>query len=85
MDHAGPWAGQWLQLPDGTVRATSIQLNYDRQAVVISEEWTSYTLAYNGATDTIAGPYEWRATTRDGTVLFSNSGLIQGTRVRVET
>jgi hypothetical protein len=85
VDHAGPWGGQWLQLPDGSVRATAIQLNYDRQAAVISEEWTSYTLAYNGATDTIAGTYEWRATARDGTLLYSNSGQIQGTRVRAET
>jgi hypothetical protein len=85
LDHAGPWGGQWLQLPDGRVRATSLQLNYDRQAIVVSEEWISYTLAYNGATDTIAGTYEWRASARDGTLLHSNSGQIQGTRVRVET
>jgi hypothetical protein len=84
IDYPGQWAGQWLQLPDGHVRVTSIQLNYDRRAVVISEEWASYTLTYNGTTDTISGTWEWRETRRDGTLLFSTTGTIEGTRVKVE-
>jgi hypothetical protein len=83
-EYAGPNAGQWLQLPNGQVRVTVLQLNYDRRAIVSSEEFSHYTLAYDGASDTIAGSREWRETTPDGRLVSSASGPIQGTRIRVE-
>jgi hypothetical protein len=83
-DYQGGYAGQWLQLPSGEVRATALQLNYDRRAVVTSEEVVTYTIAYNGAADTIAGAWEWRETASDGRPLFTSTGPLAGTRVGVE-
>ena len=84
VDYPGPWAGQWLQLPDGSVRATAIQLVYDRRAVVTAEETAVCTLAYNGATDTLTGTGEWGEVGRDGTVRRMNRSSLTGTRVGVE-
>ncbi len=78
------YAGQWLLLPTGEVRATALQLNYDRRAVVTSEEVVTYTLNYSGATDTLAGTWEWHETASDGRPLFSSTGPPTGTRVKVE-
>jgi hypothetical protein len=83
-EYAGLNAGQWLQLPNGDVRVTVLQLNYDRRAIVSSEEVSHYTLSYDGASDTIAGTREWRETTPDGRLVSSASGPIQGIRIRVE-
>jgi hypothetical protein len=85
VDYQGTYAGQWLQLPSGVVRATALQLNYDRRAVVTSEEVASYTLTYDGATDTLTGTWEWRETAVDGRPLFSGAGSLSGTRVKVES
>jgi hypothetical protein len=84
MDYAAPNAGQWLQLPSGEVVVTAFSLNYDRAAVVRSEEWSRYTVTYNGAADTIAGTREWRVVAPDGRLLRSNAVPIGGTRVGVE-
>lgn len=84
VDYQGAYLGQWLQLPSGEVRATALQLNYDQRAVVTSEELVSYTFAYDGATDTLAGTWEWRETAPDGRLLFSATGPLAGARVRVE-
>ena len=83
-DYPGPWGGQWLQLPDGSVRATAIQLVYDRRAVVTAEETAVYTLAYDGATDTLTGTGEWREVGRDGTVRRTGTASVTGTRVGVQ-
>jgi hypothetical protein len=83
IEYAGLNAGQWLPLPSGEVQVAALQLNYDNRAVVTSEEVSRYVLTYDGASDTIAGMREWRETTRDGRLLLSNSGPIEGTRVRV--
>jgi hypothetical protein len=82
-EYAGPNAGQWLQLPNGDVRVTVLQLNYDRLAVVTSEEVSQYTLTYDGASDTLAGTREWREMAPDGRLISSATGSIQGTRVKV--
>jgi hypothetical protein len=84
LEYAGLNAGQWLQLPNGDVRVTVLQLNYDRQAVVTSEEVSQYTLTYDAASDTLAGTREWRETTPDGRLISSTAGTMRGTRVRVE-
>ncbi len=84
VDYQGAYFGQWLQLPSGEVRATALQLNYDQRAVVTSEEVVSYTFAYNGATDTLAGTWEWQETAPDGRRLFAAAGPLAGTRVKVE-
>lgn len=83
-EYVGLFAGQWLQLPSGEVRVTALQLNYDARAVVTSEELSHYVLVYDGASDTIAGTREWRETARDGRLLLSSTGPIEGTRVRVQ-
>src|SRR3954464_2010711 len=57
IEYVGPNAGQWLQLPSGEVRVTALQLNYDARAVVTSEEVSTYVLAYDGASDTLAGTH----------------------------
>jgi hypothetical protein len=85
IEYAGLYAGQWLQFPNGEVRVTAIQFNYDARAVVTSEELSTYVLAYDGASDTIAGTRDWRETARDGRLLLSTTGTIQGTRVRVQS
>ena len=84
VDYQGPHGGQWLQLPSGDVRARSLQLSYNQRAQVTHEEHAHYTLTYNGATDTIGGPFEWRELSPDGRVLLTRSGSISGTRVAVE-
>jgi hypothetical protein len=84
VDYQGLYAGQWLQLPSGEIRVTALQLDYDRRAVVTSEEAIHYTLSYNGAADTLAGTWEWRETAPDGRVLFTSTGPVTGTRVKVE-
>jgi hypothetical protein len=85
VDYQGAYAGQWLQLPSGEVRATALQLNYDRRAVVTSEEVVSYTITFDGSADTIAGTWEWRETASDGRPLFASTGPFTGTRVKVES
>jgi hypothetical protein len=85
IEYVGLNAGQWLQLPNGDVQVTTIQLNYDARAVVTSEELSTHLLTYDGASDTIAGTREWRETARDGRLLLSNVGRIEGTRVRVQS
>jgi hypothetical protein len=82
-DYQGLYAGQWLQLPSGEVRATALQLNYDREAVETSEEVASYVLTFDGATDTLVGTWDWRETAADGRPLFSGTGALTGTRVKV--
>ena len=84
IEYVGLYAGQWLQLPNGEVRVTAIQLNYDATAVVSSEELSTYVLVYDGGSDTITGTREWRETARDGRLLLSTTGPIEGTRVRVQ-
>ena len=84
VDYPGPWGGQWLQLPDGSVRARVVQFNYDRRAVVTAEETAVYTFAYNGATDTLTGTAEWREVSRDGTVRRTATVSITSTRVGIE-
>ena len=84
VDYPGPWGGQWLQLPDGSVRATAIQLVYDYRAVVTAQETSVYTLAYDGATDTLTGTAEWREVGRDGTVRRTATVSITSTRVGIE-
>jgi hypothetical protein len=66
------------------VRATALQLNYDRRAVVTSEEVVNYAFTYNGAADTLSGSWEWRETASDGRPLFTSTGPLAGTRVGVE-
>jgi hypothetical protein len=83
VDYQGMYAGQWLQLPSGEVRATALQLDYDRRAVVTSEEVVDYAISYDGNADTIAGTWEWRETASDGRLLFSSTGPLAGTRVKV--
>ena len=39
--------------PDGNVKVTATELNYDRRAAVTSEETTNWTLTYDAATDTL--------------------------------
>ena len=83
-EYSGSWGGQWLQLPDGSVRARAIQLVYDPRAVVTAQEMSTFTLAYNGATDTLTGTAEWREVDPDGTVRRTRTASITGTRVGIE-
>jgi hypothetical protein len=83
-DYPGPWGGQWLQLPDGSVRARAIQLVYDPRAVVTAQEMSTFTLAYNGATDTLTGTVDWREVGPNGTVRRTHTASITATRVGVE-
>src|SRR5690242_6703997 len=46
VDYQGLYAGQWLEFPNGEVRATALQLDYNRRAVVTSEEVVNYTITY---------------------------------------
>jgi hypothetical protein len=85
IEYAGLNAGQWLQLPNGEVRVTALQLNYDTRAVLTSEELSTYALSYDGASDTIAGTREWRETAPDGRLFLATTGRIEGTRVRVQS
>src|SRR3954464_1789656 len=85
IEYVGPNAGQWLQLLNGDVQVTALQLNYDSRAVVTSEEVSRYLLSYDGASDRIVGTREWRETARDGRLLLSNTGTIEGTRVQVQS
>jgi hypothetical protein len=84
LDYQGLEAGQWLQLPSGDVRARSVKLNYNARAQVTHEEQTSYTLTFNGATDTIEGTADWQELGVDGRVLITMSASVSGTRVAVE-
>jgi hypothetical protein len=83
MDFQGMYAGQWLQLPSGEVRVTALQLNYDRRAVMTSEEVVTYSVIYDGNTDTLSGTWEWRETASHGRLLFESTGPVTGTRVKV--
>ena len=83
-DYPGSWGGQWLQLPDGSVRARAIQLVYDPRAVVTAQEMSTFTLAYNGGTDTLTGTAEWREVGPDDTVRRTRTVSITATRVGVE-
>src|SRR5829696_4576697 len=74
IEYAGPNAGQWLQMPNGEVRVTALQLNYDARAVTTSEELSTLVFTYDGAADTVSGTREWRETARDGRPLLSTSG-----------
>jgi hypothetical protein len=84
LEYAGPNAGQWLQMPNGDVRVTLLQLNYDDRVVVTSEEWSQYTLTYNAANDTLSGTREWRLQAPDGRVIATNVGTMQATRIGVD-
>ena len=85
-DYVPPFAGQWLELPSGEVRATGVQLNYNLEAIVTSVEYLDVSLRYDGATDTFAGSIDWREETPDGaTVLAAAPNYpITGTPVRVK-
>jgi hypothetical protein len=85
VDYQALEAGQWLQLPSGVVRARSIQLNYSSRAEVTHEERTSYTLTYDGATDTINGTADWQEVGLNGQVLIGITGSVSGARVAVES
>ena len=84
VDYSGPFVGQWLQLPDGSVRVTAVELNYNRRGAMTSEETTNWTLTYDAATDTLNGPTAWRELANDGTVLNSFNGRVELIRIRVE-
>jgi hypothetical protein len=84
IEYTGPNAGQWLQMPNGEIRVSALQFNYDARAVMTSEEVSTLVFTYDGASDTVAGTREWRETARDGRLLLSTTGTMQGTRIRVQ-
>jgi hypothetical protein len=84
-DYIGPFAGQWLQLPNGDVRASGVQLNYNGDAVVTSVEYLEATLHYDGGTDTFAGSINWREEDANGAPLAAAPAhSINGTPIRVK-
>jgi hypothetical protein len=71
--------------PDGSrIKGGFMDGQRQGRRVVTSEEAINYTLSYNGAADTLAGTWEWRETAPDGRVLFTSTGPVTGTRVKVE-
>ena len=84
-EFAAPYAGQWLQLPSGEVRATAVQLNYNLDAIVTAVEYLDVSVRYDGATDTFAGTIDWREETPDGATVFAvaPTHTVTGTPVRV--
>jgi hypothetical protein len=84
-NYVGPYAGQWLQLPSGEVRATAVQLNYNVDAIVTAVEYLDVSVRYDGATDTFAGTIDWREETPDGATVFAvaPTHTVTGTPVRV--
>jgi hypothetical protein len=85
IEYVGPFAGQWIQLPTGDVRVTAVQLNYDRMAVLWTEERLDLDLTYDAGTGTISGTYDWRETALDGTLLLEAVGLAyRGERVAMQ-
>jgi hypothetical protein len=84
-NYVGPYAGQWLQLPSGEVRATAVQLNYDIDGIVTSVEHLDVTLRYDGAADAFAGTIDWREVSPDGATVLAAAPAhpITGTPVRV--
>jgi hypothetical protein len=84
-EFAAPYAGQWLQLPGGEVRATAVQLNYNLDAIVTSVESMDVSVRYDGATDTFAGTINWREVTPDGATVLAAAPAypIRGTPIRV--
>lgn len=84
-DYIGPFAGQWLQMPNGDVKASGVQLNYNGDAVVTSVEYIDATLHYDGGTDTFAGSINWREEDANGTSLANAPAhSITGTPIRVK-
>jgi hypothetical protein len=85
IEYAAPYAGQWLQLPGGEVRATAAQLNYNLEAIVTSVEYMDVSVRYDGATDTFAGTIDWREVTPDGATVLAAAPVypIRGTPIRV--
>ena len=84
-EYVAPYAGQWLQLPSGEVRATAVQLNYNLDAIVTSVEHMDVSVRYDGATDTFAGTINWREVTPDGATVLAAAPAypISGTPIRV--
>lgn len=84
IEFAGPFAGQWLEDAAGGVRASAVQLNYNRLAIATSNERNTLTLTYDAASDTISGTRQWRETTLDGIEILSATGTVRGTRIRAD-
>ena len=84
-EYVAPYAGQWLQLPGGEVRATAVQLNYNLDAIVTLVEYMDVSVRYDGATDTFAGTIDWREVTPDGATVLAAAPAypIRGTPIRV--
>ena len=84
-EYVAPYAGQWLQLPGGEVRATAVQLNYNLDAIVTSVEYVDVSLRYDGAADSFVGTMDWREESPDGATVFATAAAypITGTPVRV--
>lgn len=84
IEYAGPYAGRWLEDAGGAVRASALQINYNRLAIATSTERNSFALTYDGATDTISGTRQWRETTLDGIEILASVGSVRGTRIRAD-
>lgn len=84
VEYTGPYAGQWLEDAGGTVRASALQINYNRLAIATSTERNTFALTYDGASDAISGTRQWRETTLDDIEILSSVGTVRGTRIRAD-
>lgn len=82
VEYNGAMAGQWLLTPAGDVRATLLQINYDRSGALVSVErmeWRASRLGDN----TLTGDRSWREEALDGSLILDAQGTLRGERITV--